>query len=444
MAISNFPSALVPIIQTGFLEREFQDQIESIIGFRKIARREQFAANIGETLTKTRPGLKAPTTTPMVPSANTNLDNGITPSTWTVEQYALSIAMYGDSIDLNTVTNRVGIVEQFLQNAKTNGIQAAQSLDRLARNALFNAYLGGNTRVRVTLGGAGPTISVDDVRGFQTVIVNGAVVAVSGSNPMNVTVGSNIYALTGFTVDGSNISTAIATGGISGTLTFSTSVTVPDGTALNAVSGYNSGTGVSPFILRPNGRSNTSAIVGTDLLTMGAVLDGVAYLRRNAVPTVDGMYNLYLDPVSARQFFADPDFKQLFQGATAAAKEYRMGRVVELVDVRVIPTTENYVQSLGAVTVRRPILVGDAALVEGDFAGMGKLDTTDDNAVIHMVDGIVQVTREPLDRLQQIIAQSWYWIGGFVAPTDFTLNPTIVPTASASYLKRAVAFEHAG
>lgn len=443
MPISNFPTALVPIIQTNMLEREFQDGIQSILGYRKIARREAFPANIGETITKTRPGLKAPTVTPLTPSGNTNLDNGLSPSTWTVEQYSLAIAMYGDTIDLNTVTNRVGIVEQFLQNAKTNGVQAAQSLDRLARNALFNAYMGGNTRVRVTLGGANVTISVDDIRGFQSVFVNGVQVPVSGTNTMAVLVNANVYTLTAATADGSNISTAIATGGISGTLTFSATVTVADGTALNQVTAYNSGAGTGPFILRPNGRATTAAVTGTDLLTMGNVLDAVAYLRRNAVPTVGGMYNLFLDPVSARQFFADPDFKQLFQGQSAS-KEFRMGRVIELVDVRVIPTTEAYVQTLGAVTVRRPILCGDGALVEGDFAGMGKTDTPDDNAIMSVVDDIVHVTREPLDRLQQIIAQSWYWIGGFVAPTDQTVNTTIVPTASASYLKRAVVFEHAG
>lgn len=443
MPISNFPAALVPIIQTNMLEREFQDGIQSLVGYRKIARREKFAAGIGETLIKTRPGLKAPTTTPMTPSGNTNLDNGLSPTTWTVEQYTLSIAMYGDTIDLNTVTNRVGMVEQFLQNAKTNGIQATQSLDRLARNALFNAYMGGNTRVRTTLGSPNVTIAVDDVRGFQQVLVNGQMVPVSGTNTMAVLVNANVYTLTGFTVDGGNVSTASGTGGTSGTLTFSATVTVADGTALNQVTAYNAGAGTGPFILRPNGRSNTSAIVGTDLLTMGNVLDGVAYLRRNAVPTVGGLYNLFLDPVSARQFFADPDFKQLFQGQSAS-KEFRMGRVIELVDVRVIPTTESYVQTLGAVTVRRPILCGEGALVEGDFAGMGKTDTPDDNAIINVVDDIVHVTREPLDRLQQIIAQSWYWIGGFVAPTDATVSATIVPTASASYLKRALVMEHAG
>jgi len=441
MPIQNFPAALQPIIQQNFLQREFQDGIQSILGYRQIARRERFANGIGETVTKTRPGLKAPVTTPMVPSANTNLDNGLTPSTWTVEQYQLAIAMYGDSIDLNTVTSRVGIVAQFLQNAKTNGVQAAQSLDRLARNALFNAYMGGNTRVRVTLGAPALSIAVDDIRGFQLVFVNGVMTAVSAGNPLAVMIGADLYSLVGATADGSNVSTA--PGGISGTLTFSANVTVLDGTALNTVSAFVSGTGSGPFVLRPNGRGNTSQIVGTDLLTMGSILDGVAYLRSNGVPTKDGMYNLYVDPTSGRQLFADPDFKLLYQGATGENAVFRNGRVTEIGDTRIIPTTEAYQQTLSGVKVRRPILVGDEALVEGDFEGMGQLET-DTEGEIDMVDDIVHVTREPLDRLKQIVAQSWYWIGGFTAPTDQTVNPNIVPTASASYLKRAVVFEHAG
>jgi hypothetical protein len=54
------------------------------------------------------------------------------------------------------------------------------------------------------------------------------------------------------------------------------------------------------------------------------------------------------------------------------------------------------------------------------------------------------VTREPIDRLQQIIAQSWYWIGGFCAPSDTTTNPTIIPTATNAAYKRAVMIEHVG
>jgi len=60
------------------------------------------------------------------------------------------------------------------------------------------------------------------------------------------------------------------------------------------------------------------------------------------------------------------------------------------------------------------------------------------------VDGVAMVTREPLDRLQQIIAQSWYWIGGFCAPSDVTTVTATVPTATSSTFKRAVTIEHVG
>jgi hypothetical protein len=436
MPINNFPTALIPLIQTNMLEREFQDGLESMIGYRAIADREEFAVGIGETITKTRPGLKAPVTTPANPSTNTNLDNGMTPSSWTVEQYTLSINQYNDTIDLNIVNNKVGLANQFLQNAKVNGIQAAQSLDRLARNALFNSYMGQNTRVRVTLGAAGVTISVDDIRGFSSVIVNGVMVSVSATYTMNVTVGTSIYTLTGVAADGTNVSTA--PGGVSGTLTFSAAVSVADGTALNSVIGQ-----YAPTVLRPNGRSNTSSIVGTDLLTMGLCLDAVAQLRNNAVPTINGYYNIYLDNKSARQVFADQDFKLLFQGQHAS-EEFRSGRVIELLDCRFIPTTEAYQQALGSVNVRRPIVCGAGALVEGDFAGMAETVSGDSEAgLVNVVDGIVQVTREPLDRLKQIVGQSWYWIGGFTVPTDQTANQNIIPTASNSYWKRSVLIETA-
>ena len=97
-------------------------------------------------------------TTPLAPSTNTNLDNGLTPQSFSVEQYTISLNFYAATADLNMVTSRVGIASQFLLNAAINGEQAARSLDELARNALFPAYFGGNTRVRVTLGSAGTAV----------------------------------------------------------------------------------------------------------------------------------------------------------------------------------------------------------------------------------------------------------------------------------------------
>ena len=440
MGIQNFPLALQPIIQQGFLEREFESALTSRLGYRAVADREAFAVGIGETLTKNRAGLKPSVTTPLAPSTNTNLDNGLTPTTWGVEQYTISINHYAATTDLNMVTSRVGISGQFLLNAYTNGEQAARSLDELARNALFAPYFGGNTRIRTTLTSAGPVLAADDVRGFLTIFVNGVQTPVSGSASLTVTVGANAYTLVATAADTTNVSTA--PGGVSGTLTFSGNVSVSDGTAGNAVQAAN-----ASVVVRPNARTNTAGLLATDTLSMSNLLDAVAKLRMNAVPEIDGVYNCYLDPVSARQLFADPDFQRLFQGATSANQVFKQGMINDFLGLRFIPTTEAYVQphpSIAGAIVRRPIICGKGALIEGDFAGMAAEDVAPKDSIVSLVDGIAMVTREPIDRLQQIIAQSWYWIGGFCAPSDTTTNPTVIPTASNATYKRAVMVEHVG
>jgi hypothetical protein len=439
MSIQNFPASLQPIIQKGFLEREFAQALKSRLGYRACADRVVIAAGIGETLTKTRAGLKPSVTTPVTPATN-DLDNGLTSTSWGVEQYTIQINHYAATTDLNVVTERIGIASQFLQNAYVNGEQAARSLDELSRNALFAAYLGGNTRVRTTNTSASPTINVDDIRGFQTVFANGTQQPISNSNSMLVTIGSNTYTLIGFAADATNVSTA--PNGISGTLTLSGNVTVADGTAGNSVMAASAST-----VVRPSQRANTSLLSSSDTLTMANLLDAVAKLRMNAVPEINGAYNCYLDPVSSRQLFADPDFKQLFQGATSANQVFKNGMTNDFLGLRFVPTTEAYVQqhpSLAGLMIRRPVICGQGALIEGDFAGMGAHDTAPKDSIITMVDGVAMVTREAIDRLQQIIAQSWYWIGGFCAPSDTTTNPTTVPTATNATYKRAVVIEHIG
>ena len=455
MAIQNFPTQLQPIVQQGFLAREFEDGLTSRLGFRAIADRETFPNRIGESITKTRKGLKSPVTSPMIPAANTNFDNGLSPSSWSVEQYVLSINQYGDTIDLNMVTEGVGIASQFLANARTNGVQAMQSLDRLARNALFGGtpgglggYLGGNTRVLVTLGSAATAIRVDDIRGFQSVFTaQGQIAPTASTMGMVVTVGTNVYTLIGTAADSVNASTA--PGGMSGTLTFSTNVAASDGTSGQPVIAS-----TAPLVLRPNGRSTTASLaapLGTygasnyvpgDTLGIQTVLTAVAALRSNNVPTINGSYNCYLDDSQLLGLFRDADFKYLYRGAYGS-EAYSAGSVIELLGVRFVPTTEAPQQiSLGAGPIHRAIVCGQGALIEGDFANVGSIDIPDaEQSLLEVVDGVCMVTREPLDRLKQVIAQSWYWIGGFALPTDLTANTSIIPIATNSYLKRAVIIE---
>jgi hypothetical protein len=257
---------------------------------------------------------------------------------------------------------------------------------------------------------------------------------------MTVTIGSDSYTLVGVAIDTTNVSTSPI--GVSGVLTLATSVSVSDGTAGNTVTAASGST-----IVRPSQRGNTSLIMASDTLTMSNLLDAVAKLRLNAVPEIDGAYNCYLDPISSRQLFADPDFKQLFQGATSANQVFKRGMTNDFLGLRFVPTTEAFVQPhpiLSGLAIRRPVICGQGALIEGDFAGMAASDVAPADSIITMVDGIAMVTREAIDRLQQIIAQSWYWIGGFCAPSDTTTNPTTVPTATNAAYKRAVIVEHIG
>ncbi len=445
MGIQNFPTILQPIIQQGFLEHEFQQALKSILRYRMVADREAFAVNIGETLTKTRAGLLPAATTPINPTAaaatptgsTTNLDNGLVSQQWGVEQYTITINEYGATMDLNTVTQQVGIKSRFLQNAKALGEQAARTLDELARNALFGAYMGGNTAVRVS--STTTAVPVNDVRGFLFAGQNNQ--AVSGSNPLNIVIGAGAYTVTSVATDGTNVSTV--PGGISGVLTLSAAVSAGDGAAGNAVQSV-----TAPVVIRPTGRTTSANLQATDVLTMGMFLDAKAALEVNAVPKIDGFYHAYLDPKSARQLFADPDFKLLFQGATAESTEFKKGDIADpFLGMRFLPTTEAIVQphpSIAGATIRRPIVCGQGALIEGDFAGQSSRETETAIADVVEVDGVTMVTREPLDRLQQVVAQSWYWIGGFCAPTDLTTTAATIPTATSAALKRAVVLEHVG
>lgn len=439
MPIQNLPSELQPAIQEGYLEREFQDGLQSVLSFRSIADRETFANQIGETITKTRVGLKPPIETPANPATNTNLDNGMTPSSYALEQYTLGIDMYCDTIDLNIATSRVAIKELFLKNARNNGVQAAQTLDRLARNKLFNAYLGGNTWAtregKVAEGRQAIELPVDDIRGFESVMVDGRMVSVSEQYSAVVSIGETSGTLIGVKRDEKNTSTSL--GGISGRLLIeSLSNKVP---VKSPVIHLN-----APSLVRANNRNTTAELKANDKLTLDAILDAQATLRNNTA-MVNQTFKLFLDNQSMRQLFADPQFQMMYQGQYRS-DAIQSGRIVHLAGIDFVPTTEVWVQEVGGYAIRRPILVAPGALIEGEFSGMQAVMSQDygDAGEVHFVNGVAQVTRGSIDRLQQIIAQSWFWIGGFAVPSDATADKRIIPTANDAWYKRAVVIEHAG
>ena len=472
MALNDLPSAIQSVIQTGFLERKFNQALRAKLGFRAIADREPFGAGIGESITKTRTGLLAAVTSPMAPAAVTDITSGLTNQNYAVEQYTLGVAQYAAPMMLNVATARVAIDDLFLRNAYTLGEQAYRSVDTLAQRALYDMYMGGNTRVTTTLGSAGTAVHVDDVRGFfMTLNSQGVPVAVSSSNTLAVTVGSDTYTLTGVVADGtapttvnpwmSNLSfsgsssnSSTAPGGYSGTLTFSGNVTVADATAYNAVTAS-----VAPVVLRPSlASSNVMAAttygissandINNGKLTMQMILQAKATMSANGVPPVAaaGNYVLYADPLQMTGLYQDPAFQFFFRGKPESP-EYRRGLIAELLGVAIVESNLNPVQTNLAGTVggnvRRAVLCGQGALVEGVFTreGYAAANGVDDGELTTVVDDIAHVTREPIDALKQVVTQSWSYIGGFVAPTDTTTNPNTIPTASNAALKRAIILE---
>jgi hypothetical protein len=469
MALNDLPAAIQSVIQTGFLERRFNQALRAKLGFRAIADRELFSAGIGESITKTRVGLLPPVTAPMAPALTTDFASGLTNQSYSVEQYTLGVAQYAAPMQLNIATARVAIDDLFLQNAYALGEQASRSVDTLAQRALYDQYMGGNTRVTTTLGSPGTAVHVDDVRGFfMTQNSQGQPVVVSSSNPLSVLVGNDLYTLTGVVADGAAPSTinpwmsslafsgsssnsSTTPGGYSGTLTFSGNVTVADATALNIVQ-----TAIAPLVIRPSNASTnvmaptTAAISSANdtnsaKLTMQMILQAKATMSANGVPPVSaaGNYVLYADPLQMTGLYQDPAFQFFFRGKPETP-EYRRGLIAELLGVAIVESNLNPVQNLSGVgIVRRAILCGQGALVEGVFTreAYAAAAGVDDGNMTTVVDDIAHVTREPIDTLKQVVTQSWSYIGGFVAPTDTTTNTTTIPTATNSALKRGAILE---
>jgi hypothetical protein len=456
--LNNLPSALQSVIQQGYLERQFHDALKARLGFRNIADRENFPAQIGETITKTRRGLLPAATTPVATQggSNTDFSSGLTAKNYSVEQYTLGVAQYADMMMLNVATSRVAIVPMFLQNVAAQGEQAARTVDTLAQQALFNAYMGGNTRVITTLGAAAATIHVDDIRGFQTTLNSaGQPVPVSTSNKVVVTVNGTACNLQAAAADGTNTSTA--PGGVSGTLTMDANVTTTDGTAGNSVI-----SSVAPYIMRPSLIStgavvgNSSAIVPANVVNSGyltsqMILNAAAQLRLNNVPPgPDGRYVCYADPAHLTGVYNDPAFQRYFTGEQRSA-EYRSGIVGDLMGVRIQETNLNPVQQVTSGSggfqfsgaLRRAIICGQGAIIEGTFTaeGYAAVNAVDNDPMVTVVDGIAHIVREPMDALKQIVTQSWAYIGGFVCPTDVTASPTTLPSATNAAYKRAVILE---
>lgn len=460
-----FAPQLQDLVQSGFIARQLEEGLDSDLAYRRQATEETISGRIGSIIIIPRIGRKAPVVQPLNPNLfGSNLDNGLTPSLPASETYQYNLQEWGDTEDIDLIGSLAACADLVKAAARTNGVQAAQSMERLAKIALFGAYDTGNTFVRGDLspGSSTSQVHVDDVRGFQFVQVNGVLTSVTMSNPLpcfeyrtssaGIMQAFNVVGVVpdspnGSIFPGSSIDNMgnVVSDGISGLLLITgASATPVSGDAIIAAN--------AAKIVRPMNKPSITMLTSGDPATLGLILDAKARLNSNNVPTFpDGTYHFIHDPSVMRQLLADQQFLIAY-AARYQSREYQEGQIFELFGITFIPTTEAYVQQANPavgvnVPVRRSILMGAESLLQGNFDGLDtymNVDGMNPMGGVMLVNNVAQIIRPPIDRMLRILSLTWTWIGSFAVPTDQTATPVIIPTASNALYKRSVVLETAG
>lgn len=461
---AEFTPTLNNFLQQGFIARWMEEGLDSNLAFARQATSETIGGHIGSSVKIAKSGRKAPVTTAMNPAnLNSNLNNGMNPSTAPTEQYEYDLQEWGDTDQVDLLGNTALAADNLQRITRNNAVQAAQSIERLAKIELHGCYNGGNTFVRPDLGANSTTsVHVDDIRGFEFVSSNGVYVPVSSNNPLTVFEVRTSYAgvnqsfqVINATPDGTTASLFpfssldgngnALSDGVSGVLTIQGAAVAPvGGDALIAIN--------APKVVRPLNKPSTMMLSAGDTMTLNTVLNARKVLLSNGVPLMpDGTYHFLHSPNVQQQLFSDPMFIAAFNGAQNTP-EYQDGRVFRFLGITFICTTETYVQppcpALGLnVPVERSILMGAGALNKADYAGLESylgLDLATSVGAATIVGGIAQIYRSPLDLLLRFMSATWTWVGCFLCPTDRTATNVIIPTANAADYKRAVVIETAG
>lgn len=462
------PPAVMDLVQSGAIEREFHDALVPNLAYRGEALREEWDANSGTEIVMTRAGLLAPIVKPL-PVGSDPL-----PRVVPYEQWVMSIAQYADGVDTHMPTSAVAAANKFLRDLQQLGIGAAMSVNRVARNKLFESYQSGNTVITSAVLTTDTSLHVASLNGFTDVVIPNATTRpapVSPSNPLPVTIGPSgsgvVKNVIAFIAD--DPSDPIGPG----TLVFSSAIgTAFAGPRVPVVSKY------AARVVRAAAGASIDSITPSDGLTLQQIINGVGFLRDARVPVHDdGFYHMHYSNSGNSQLYADPVFQRLNQSLPEGAT-YRSGYVGHLNGVMfyvndespnttnvgtLIPTGSGgpgekgqYGPEIGAevvngagVGIGRAILTGKGCMYEryldeaknyvteaGLNGKQGEFDIVN-NGIAIKTDDIRLVIGAPVDRLRQVVPSTWSITNGFACPSDIT-----APSGPQRF-KRALILEHA-
>lgn len=454
VSLPGLPTELVSIIQDRTLERTFHDALYPRLLFRGEALPELWQANLGERMVFTRTGLIPVQTAPLTPGQDP------VPASYSMEQWQAEARQHGNAIDTHMPTSYVTLAPLLLRNTVQLGLNAGETLNRLVRNRLFRAYLGGTTNLAVAALIGATQIEVASINGFTETLLNAAPVPVGPASPLAATVGAETVSIIGAvptnSLDPFGRGTLYLAAGLAGAAAIRSVVLATNRSRITRV-----GAGTS-----------VDALVAGNIITMQDVINAVTRMRTAKIPPCsDGFYHVHLTPEGEAEIFADPVFQRLHQSLPESAT-YRDLAIGQLLGCRFYRNTENpNDQNSGAlvasgagssvvsgevgaevinnagVAVRRAIVVGGGTIYEkyldeskyiSEAGVTGKIGSFSvvNNGVQVMTQRIRFIMRAPLDRLQQVVGQAWSWSGDFAIPSDAL-------TGDAARFKRAVVIEHA-
>jgi len=459
--ILGVPPSVIDLNQKGLLERAFHDGLFPTLCYRAEAQHEEWPANSGTEIYMSKPGLLKPKVKPLTPGTDP------IPQAVPYEQWVARLDQYADTIDTHTPTSVTSNADQFLRNIHQLGLQAGQSINRIARNELFKAYLSGNTVLLTATAAIDTTIRVASLNGFTEAVIPGSTVrpqAPSASKPLGITIHNGATkikrSVIGFTADNPDDPYG------PGTLQLSAAVGAIVGVRSAVVSDY----GVR--IVRTAAGNSVDAITANDTLTLQAIINSVAFLRdANVLPHSDGFYHAHISPLANAQIFADPVYQRLNQ-SLPKGEAYTRGFIGDISGVAFFMNNESpnanntgertatgtkayYSEEVGAETtneggidVGRVLITGSGALYErwlnegqyvteaGVVGKVGEFQVVN-NGVNILTERIRLILRAPLNRMQDKVAATWSITTSFPIPSDVT-----APSGPQRY-KRAIVLEHA-
>jgi len=492
---NGFPEALINVFeQQNYLETLIRDCLLPTYVFRPkvISPIDWFDANIGETKTFTRRALIAPNITPLNAGQNTGLDNGMTADSRAFEQWTAHLNRWPGFIPTFMTGQEALIADLYLDNVYAIAQKAANSLEMVCAQRLWQAYDSGDTFL--TANASSSSLVVDNVKGFDTQFPTanypdlGTPATVTATNEIGYAVISastglitSIGYITNAAPDAASVS-YMQNGGIvfgnSGTLTASQSVTASKGDRVVAID--NSavvaslasapgapavGLPLNPvfkdgsYVVRPlatSGQMITTAAAMTAANVMSPtqmIPYAVSILARRGVPRLEnGLYGCAIDATLIGQFFGDAGFERatatrwhsspVFQDGIIAA-----GWGVEFTQATQIPNYGQPGAATGAFQLRHGMVFGKDVIAEHPWKGAktaaNKVARVGDIADERWAERIKFRTLAAIDTLGDVIKLAYDYIGDFVPATDKSSNPSILQTTDFDRYKRGVMLQAA-